>query len=403
MTPLGYRTAAEHRAQRSTGTGWSRAFAGCAIGCGALVVIAGIVIAFVAWWALTPGQQHRTVGVIDHGSALVAGFAAPEGSEQLNDLLSQTVRKAQEIDRRRSDLPEQLAWLEELQQLQDARVAGDVANLIPRDATVAIAPGPSGDEMVAAANFRRFVRPIRSMVMGLAGQTTGPDGPVIRSVDGHDMMTVDDGFSLSFVDGTLVMGSSSGAVERAVRSLSAAGQRRAPTSARVAAAVDELQPEWPLFAVADNTDGALRRLTEQWIMTRAQKAPEADVELAGQPPERAEMADLAGRLVDDIRFLTAGAKLASSTTIHTHLDIEALDAAAGARVQATLDRLLTIAAERLDTHGLTLDRSINQAQTSVQATIDISGLDRAIELWLGSLQESRPDQAPTPTGELPSQ
>lgn len=392
MSPLGYRTATEHSARRSTSSAGSRLLVGCAIGCGGLIVISAAIIAAVAWWALTPGRQHPTIRLVGEQSTLVAGFSPSEDADQLTGLLSEVLEKAQQLERRHRPLPDGLAWLEELEQLQDARMAGDIAALIPRDATVSVTPGLNGDDVVAAANFRRFVRPIRAMIMGLAGHASDPAGPVLRTVDGHEVLTVDDGLALSFVDGTFVLGSTDDIVGHAVRSLQNGDLDPPFGSSRVAETVGELHGSWPVFVVADNSEGVLGRLAEEWAAaTAADRTTDDGIEADTPSPE----AELLRRLAETAQFLTSTARIVPSSTIHIELDIESVDADAGARAHRLVEQLVTAATETLTKKGFSVEHRIERDQRTVQATLDISEIDRAIQLWFQSFEDPQPRTVPS--------
>ena len=380
MSPLGYRTVAEHRGQRSRQSVWSKVLLGCGLGCGVLTLLAAVVIAFISWWALTPGTQHPTTRLADQRSTVVAGFIAPEGSE-LQDVLGKTLRQIQQTSRSDSEYPEGFAWLEELEQLNDARMAGDAVTLIPHDITVSIAPDADDDSVVAAVNFRRFVRPIRSAIMGIAARTTGADGPVIRTVDGHDMLVVEDDFALSFVDGTLVVGTSPGAVERAVVRLPAANEPE--TQGAVVDAIADLSASWSLFAAADNRDGVLGRVLERLASTGG-FAPE---------PQLVEV------LSSDVGFMTCGARLTSNDSVHLEISSRAPTGTSTDLLHEAARGLAGSLVRRLEERGFSVDKSTASHDDTVTVILEIGQLSQAISDWLHALEPSAAPPTP-PTAEV---
>lgn len=190
---------------------------GCAMGCGALVLVGLAAGGFGAFWFFTPGKQVATdliVGEESLGVFRTDELATDPGTQAL---LTKVGRAFGDLNRRhqQATLPEEMKWLSGLQRSPSAR---DFNRFIPREATLVLEPGRDDvPDFVLAANFRTMVRPIKAMVSLAARGENGQDssfdyrGHVVHRVplDGGEG-------AVTFVDSTLLFASARPALEKAI-------------------------------------------------------------------------------------------------------------------------------------------------------------------------------------------
>ena len=203
-----------------------KAAIGCAVGCGALAVVAVLAAAAGAWWFVRPGEQRRTAAVASasaNGAFHVGDLGADEGMVALLDrLILETQRQQQ------GDLP---PWLASMQR---ASAAGSSPStgfrlLLPREATVSLEPSADGgtEAVVVAFNPRGMTR-----LLALALKGEG-------------------------VDGTFVFASEEAALRDAVDRLEAGV---AATTAGAPADLGRPVRPWDVTGAVSNADGGVDRL-----------------------------------------------------------------------------------------------------------------------------------------------
>ena len=151
----------------------------------------GLVAAFVAggfglWWAMTPGEQVSTEGVMgpECEAAIWVGDLASDDQAIL--AVGHALEELQRANRaRRSQrLPESVRWLEGLEGAgrHDREALG---MFLPSEATIALEPRAGAAAYVAAVNFRAYTRMVKA-ALGLArgrqvpGQVEDPLAGVVE-------------------------------------------------------------------------------------------------------------------------------------------------------------------------------------------------------------------------------
>ncbi|MEM7049741.1 MAG: hypothetical protein AAF604_08780 [Acidobacteriota bacterium] len=141
----------------------SRWLVGLALGCGGLLVVAGIALAIAAFWLFGSGPQVASEKILGPQSQGYVALPDPAGDAGIAELLTVFIGEVQAAEGSRSDLPEFLRGFEQMQQNQGA------ANLqmwLPREVTVAFEQpaGAEAAEILAAINLRSFPRLIKTIV-----------------------------------------------------------------------------------------------------------------------------------------------------------------------------------------------------------------------------------------------
>ena len=183
-----------------------KAALGCAIGCGALVVLSVVGAAVAGWWWVSPGKQRSTVAVAAPdaaGAFQVGDLGADPG---FTALLDHALRESQR--QQQGDLP---PWMRQLQQAGAAGTSPSVGlrMLLPRQATFAIEEPVDGGEpaLVVAFNPRGLTRVFRTFM---------PDEAVAGTHRGHELVSFAGDSYAALVDGTVLMANEEGALRAGI-------------------------------------------------------------------------------------------------------------------------------------------------------------------------------------------
>ena len=246
---------------------WGGRLAGCAVGCGLLLLILVVVLFSFYRWVSSPGRQIGTEAIIGADSAgfvRLQNLATDEGVLQLlhTSLSHLDERRRGELER--SDAPVIVKWL--------ARLGGDASDKVddltedmPREitATVELLPEQSPQVVVAAnlAKFPRFIK-LASSVVGL-----------LRGVEVHgDRVYQDYGKSgtVAFVENTIIW-TRKGDVIRLVLDRVDQSMAGDHLDHDMYQAYEELAVRWDLFG---NLEGREELIT--WLLSMAETRARGD-------------------------------------------------------------------------------------------------------------------------------
>lgn len=196
---------------------------GCAIGCGAAIVIAVVAVALGTVWIFAPGEQIATARIAGEDSLGVIRLDELAGDPGTQALLTRVLTRFDEInrERQREDLPPSLRWLSDLQDQQSNQAQG-LNLLIPKEMTLTLesaAAESAGDgedvDLVVAANPRTMVRLFKGM-FGLIGRLEEGERRIAHRYRGHAVYELEDDAVIAFVRSTFLFATSAGALERAI-------------------------------------------------------------------------------------------------------------------------------------------------------------------------------------------
>jgi hypothetical protein len=316
---------------------------GCAIGCGAVVLLAVIAAGVGSWWMVRPGKQHATAAVVSpqaSGAFAVGDLGSDPG---VTALLDNFMREAQRQQNR--DAPE---WVRQMQQMSAASGSPTTGfrMFLPRQATVSLEPsteGRDGPAVVAALNPRGFTRMLHFFLARgdtLAGKHRG-----------HDVLRLSDDAWGSLVGGTLLVSNEEQALHRGIDRFLDGPAAAAPAPVNLGLP----SRPWDLTGSIDERDEGFARV------------------LWGDEPAPI-----------GVRRAALGVDVATSdrTSGRVALDCESAEAAAAALV--ALDRRVAERAQRLAERGMQL-RAASRVEGS-RAVVDweVTGVDAAMSAWLAT-------------------
>ncbi len=319
---------------------------GCAIGCGALVLLVVIAAGVGSWWAVRPGKQHATAAVVSpqtSGTFAVGDLGSDPG---VTALIDNFMREAQRQQNR--DAPD---WVRQMQQMSAASGSPSTGlrMFLPRQATVSLEPSTQGRDdpaVVAALNPRGFTRVLHFFLA--RGDT------LVGKHRGHDVLKLDDNAWGSLVGGTLLVANEEQALHRGIDRFLDGGAAAAPPPVNLGLP----SRPWDLTGSIDEREYGFARLL--W-----------DGE---EPPIGVQRAAL-------------GIDVATSdrTTGRVALDCESAEAAAAALV--ALDRRVAERAQRLAERGMEL-RAASRVEGS-RAVVDweVTGVDAAVATWVATSEQ----------------
>lgn len=381
---------------------WLKALLGCAIGCGALALLAVLAAGAGFWWLVSPGEQVATEGIAGGESLAVVHFAGLNDDPGVRELLTGAWWEMQRAaDRRRAEeSPEALRWLEEMGRAQSN--PSGLAMWIPRELTVAVERGADGaPAYLVAVNLASFPRLIRTLVRQVARSA---EGEVARERHrGYEIEVLGPGGALSFAGSTLLFASEPELMRRALDRLEDGPEPGSMTALAAAGTGDD---RWDVRGALLDLDGGLGDLLAGLLPPAADPSPgagaapgavrrpileaperpagfEADAGAGGAgaagppnvaaepPPPSAERA-------------TFGVDVVTGDRIEAELRLDCASAADAREWLARLDQ----AARRLESgHGALaarVDGTVEGAQ--LRAAIELTGvagwLESAIAAWM---------------------
>ena len=350
-------------------SGCQRTAIGCAIGCGALMLLLMIGGALGGWWAMRPGEQRPTAAVVSPqatGSFAVADLGADPGVTALIDrFMLETQRQQQR------DMPD---WLRQMQQMGAASGGSPSAGLrmfLPRQATISLEPSTEGrDEpaVVAALNPRGLTRVLHFVLA--RGDT------LVGEHRGNDLLKLGNRTWGSLVGGTLLVSNEEEALRHGIDRVIDGGAAAAPPPP------DLGQPSraWDLTGTVDGNETELAKTL--W---------------GDEPPP------------PGVRRAYLGIDVATSdvTNGRVVVDCDSPEAASGAAL--ALDRRVAERSEELEEKGLALRATSHLEGSRAVLDWDVRGVDAAMTVWMAKHDyryeppstdyEPEAEEEPTPSEE----
>jgi hypothetical protein len=315
---------------------------GCAIGCGALMVVLVIAGGVGSWWMVRPGKQHATAAVLSPQASGAFAVGDLGGDAGVTALLDNFVLETQRQQQR--DAPQ---WVRQMQQMSAASGGSPSASLrmfLPRQATISLEPSAEGSEdpaVVAALNPRGFTKVLHFMMArgdNLVGEHRG-----------HDVLQLSPTAWASLVGGTLLVASEEKALYRGIdRFLD--GRAAAPPPP-----VDLGLPSRP------------------WDLTGAldEGYEGAEELLWGDEP-----APLG------VKRSVLGVDVATSDRTNGRVALECESAEAAAAALVVLDRRVAERAQRLAQRGMELRAASRVEGNRAVVDWELTGVDAAVAAWL---------------------
>jgi len=354
-------------------SGGTKAVLGCAIGCGAIVVLAVVSGGIGAWWMMRPGDQHETVAVVSdgaHGSFRVGDLGADAGVTALLDRFVLETQRQQQ-----AGMP---PWFRQLQQMGQAggSPSSGFRMMLPKQATISLEPSSSGDDtaVVAAINPRGMTGFFK-LLLSRADNEAG-------SHRGHDVMRLGHGAWASLVGGTWLFASEEEALRRGIDRFLAGGAVSAPVAPDLGAP----SRPWDVIGTVDQSDDQLARAI--W----------------GEAPAP-----------EGVRRALIGVDVATSDSTQGRIVVDCDSPESAAAAAVALDQRASERARELGAKGLALRAKTRVDGARAVIDWDVSGVDAAIAVWVAESQrgnssttyesgddasddeEPEVEEAPTPT------
>lgn len=342
---------------KSGGTsGLQKLLIGCSLGCGALFVVALLVVGGGAFWAFVPGKQVDTEGIAGEESVGVVRMEDLTADPGAKALIDHVMKEIDEINRRNQEraLPENMRWLANLRRQPSAR---DVQMFIPRDATLTIEPTEDGTDVdfVAALNFRLMVRPIKAAILMASRSEAGGENDTYR---GYEIAAMDQDSHLTFVGSTALVSSSETALKRAIDRIE---DGAAPPAHLVSVAPEG---QWDAAGSLTNEDGAVAALLAK-----------------AQPP--------AGAHDEDVR-LGFGLDVVSSDEVDAEVVLHCSDRERALLWLESLTSYYEDLQADATEDGFVLDYETQATGERVETRLRLSGLEGAVTKFFAGLIEIGP-------------
>ncbi len=353
---------------------WAKAVLGCGIGCAVMGGAAVVLILVGLWWALAPGAQLATDLVIAPDAVAVAHFSGERNLEGVTELASRFFAAVNEERwrRNRDRLPGWLRWVEEFPRFQDPQGIGI---WLPREVTVAFAPGEGGTRrVVLAANPRAFVRPFRALLV----RSNPQPGRVERRGDAAIIHLEREG-AICFSGGTFLWASDASMLDRVLRAAEAKAPPRRPAFLP-ADAYDRWTRDWTLALVADGRHERTRELIAGFLLPGSDGGTEGPTTAEPVPP---------------LSYAAVGARVPTADRIEAQLSLVVPDAEGASRWRAMVDAWLTREANAAEAKGLALTGTTRQTSVGVAAELWVDGVADLVRRWATQDGERSPDHRPT--------
>jgi hypothetical protein len=216
---------------------------GCAV-VGALLGGGALALVLLAgWWIMTPGAQVDTRGIIGEDSIAAIGVRSvtsdPGARAWLDAVVPYFLQLSQQA--RAEDMPEDLQWLQALQQANTANTTEQLESWMPTDATLVL--DRSGDAVSAAfaVNPQAYVRVFKTLFAMDPDDALANDGRV-HEYSGREIYDLHGDF-MTFDGGTLI---GAGTLEQARATLDRIDLAETPP---LKGALIDLQGEWLVAGV----------------------------------------------------------------------------------------------------------------------------------------------------------
>jgi hypothetical protein len=332
-------------------SGCQKSLIGCAIGCGALALIAVVSGAIGAWWLVRPGDQHPTEAVISadaRGSFRVADLGADPG---VSALLDRFVREAQR--QQQKDMP---PWMRQMQQMGSAASSPSAGfrMLLPRQATVSLEPSTEGrdDPAVLAAVNPRGMTQLFHMMIARTNTVTGRHR-------GHELIRLGNDAWATVVGGTWLFSSEEGVLRQGIDRLLDGGPAAPATPANLGLP----SRPWDVTGVVEERDAELAHA------------------LWGDEPAP-----------DGVRRALLGVDVATSDATSGRVVVECDSAQSAETVALALDRRAAERASELAGDGLALRASSRVDGARAVLDWELSGIDAALAVWMAQQEHGGASQ-----------
>ena len=337
-----------------------------AIGCAGTAVLFGVgVLALLCggmYWVVSPGRQVPTAVVIGPESAGVMRADDIATDPGTRALLLRFLQAAENAGRqKRADLP---PLLRRMQEWNQANASRSLAQWIPREITISYEPDPRhGLHAVTALNFPMYVRPMRAFVERLLASERA-----VRKTEhgGHTILTLPDGTSMCFVDATFVFGGGPEQIRAVIDRAARAGD-----TVPLPAAVTSVPGEWDLRA-------ALAR-------------PETAVEVAVLLLATSGVDPQAATGVTAARY---GLDAVTADRSRAWLELTYPDADAAREALPVWENAVQGLADNTRPWGLRLEGSPRVEETQLVITVQIDGVETALDRWMAQSMKQAPDEQP---------
>ena len=228
---------------------WTRILIGCALAFGVALLIGFALAVYGVYWAVSPGRQVPTMGVVGPdsvGAVRLDRASTDPGMQDLVQEVMMAIHRAQ-LEAQRDTLP---PFLEGLRRWQLAQPSGGFGMWLPAEATLSLEPRGDDDEpgYVIAVNFRHFVRPVRTMIeRSLAGE---PGTRVVVHRDSR-ILVQRGGSAVGFAGGTLLFADRAARLTAMLDRMAVAGGSPPPPPA-----LRDLSGRWDLIGALDRPEEA---------------------------------------------------------------------------------------------------------------------------------------------------
>ena len=202
---------------------WLKVLLGCGVGCGGLLLAGFLAAGYGMWWITSSGKQIATSDIVRTDAANVLRIDAAETDGDLAQAVVTLFMDFQSVQQEvaRESTPDSMAWIDSLQQMQNAGGASGLTTYVPREVTVVLEPGLDGvPQAVVAVNLRAFPRLIKWVVSMASSQ----QGGAIREAEhaGVSYRVFDETAGLAFLGGTMIWAQSESALIPVLERLEAA-------------------------------------------------------------------------------------------------------------------------------------------------------------------------------------
>ncbi|MDA8020395.1 MAG: hypothetical protein MPN21_23400 [Thermoanaerobaculia bacterium] len=378
--------------------GCDKLLIGCGLGCGLLVLTFGVLAVVLGMWATRPGTQHETTAVVSPDGVAVMKLRDIGEDPGVQAFLTNFLHTMNEASReaQRQDLPENLRWLVDMQGSNDSPAGLNM--FFPRDVTLSIEPRdeaelaalehPTSDDelaIVAAINFRSFVRPIRSFITWVIEQDARSE---VRYHGDHKVLPMGADDWATFVDGTFFLSGSYSALVAALDRLDRGDVQRGWSG-------EVPQGDWDFFGVVEMGTDAMDVVFEDVRERNAKHASEMSGDGAAVALEVEEQPEVGGTPVgtapvEPLQF-AFGVDLKSADAVDGEM-LYSFDSEADARVYSLyLEEEMEQLRLRGENEGLAVETSVIQDVSRVNVTLAVSGLeDKVAEMidWFVTLDET---------------
>ncbi len=338
-------------------SGTAKTLIGCGIGCGVLFFVAAALLGGAAWWFYSPGEQIDTQRIAGDETLLVLDVGDALDDEGVRALINRAFDAFQEVARsqREREMPESWQWVEDLNSAVQPSGSESIEVYVPRAGTLVLEPtdDPEVLAIVAALNFRNFVRPARFFIGKIAESEEAP----VHEIEGIRVFELDeDDFYLGFVGGTAVLAQDLTALTRVLERLAA--ERPSPA---VIEEVQRVRADWIAAGAGVGGDWNLVQLMG---------------ELLDESPE--DLGSWTDEADWEFERATFGVAPVSADSVEATVTVRG----AGEGVGDALVRAIDEVRDRLDVEKLVWKRTALQDGSRLELNVSVTGIEAALDAWV---------------------